>query len=123
MDIKPLKSRKDYEAAIREIDALLEKDPMPGTSKYDKLDVLSTLAEKYEKENFPIHDPDPIEAIKFRMEEMDLTTTDLGNYIGSRGRASEILNKKRKLTIKMIRSLSTNLKIPADSLIHDYPLR
>jgi len=123
MDIKVIKNNKDYESTLKEIDILMEIDPPEGSSKYDKLDLLSILVEKYEEEHFPIDSPDPIEAIKFRMEQMGLTTSDLGIFIGSRGRASEILNKKRKLTISMIRSLSRNLKIPSDSLIKEYNLK
>ena len=122
MDIKPIKNNKDYETALKEIENLMEFEPQEGTLKFDKLDLLTTIVEKYEEEHFPINSPDPIEAIKFRMDQMGLSTSDLGNYVGSRGRASEILNKKRRLTISMIRSLAKNLNIPADSLIKEYKL-
>jgi len=93
MNIKPIKNRDDYEATLATIEKLWGAEP--DTPKGDKLDVLITLVEAYERENYPIDPPDPIEAIKFRMEQLNLSRKDLESYIGSRGRVSEILNRKR----------------------------
>jgi HTH-type transcriptional regulator/antitoxin HigA len=95
-------------------------DSNPGTKEGDELELLSILIEKYEDEHFPIDAPDPIEAIKFRMEQMGLENKDLEGIIGSKGRVSEILNKKRKLTLKMIQSIMQNLHVPAEILLQDY---
>ena len=115
MNIYPIKTNKDYKTALKRIESLM--DAKRGTREMDELEILSVLVEKYEDEHFPISSPDPIEAIKFRMEQMDLSQNDLANIIGSRSRASEVLRGKRSLTIKMIRSLHENLKIPAEILI------
>jgi HTH-type transcriptional regulator/antitoxin HigA len=117
LEIKPIKTEADYEAALREIDALLEA--APGTVEFDRLDVISTLVEAYEEEHYPMPPPDPIEAIKFRMEQQGLTRKDLEPLIGQRGRVAEVLNRKRPLTLPMIRRLNAALKIPADVLILD----
>jgi HTH-type transcriptional regulator/antitoxin HigA len=113
--IKPIKTVKDYNAAMSEIELLWCSKP--DTPKGDKLDVLITLVEAYERDNYPIDPPDPIDAIKFRMEQSGLDRKDLEPYIGSRGRVSEVLNRKRELSIKMIRELHTNLQIPLESLV------
>jgi HTH-type transcriptional regulator / antitoxin HigA len=116
MDIKPIKSRKDYQKALKAIDALF--DAKPGTREGDHLDVLATLIEAYEAKHFPIDAPDPIEAIRFVMEQQGLERKDLEPYIGSRARVAEILNHKRALTLPMIRKLNQFLHIPAEILIH-----
>jgi HTH-type transcriptional regulator/antitoxin HigA len=90
------------------------------SDEYNELDLLTILVEKYEEKNYPIDLPDPVEAIKFRLEQLNLDTTALANILGSKSRASEILNRKRKLSISMIRTLHDKLKIPASSLIADY---
>ena len=115
MNIRPIKSEADYDAALAEIERLWGAEP--NTAKGDKLDVLLMLVDAYEKEHYPIDPPDPVEAIKFRMEQMGLTRKDLETYIGSRGRVSEVLNHKRELSLKMIRQLHHNLNIPLESLI------
>ena len=115
MKIKPIKTEKDYNDAMSEIELLWCSKP--DTPKGDKLDVLITLVEAYERANYPIDPPDPIDAIKFRMEQSGLDRKDLEPYIGSRGRVSEVLNRKRELSIKMIRELHTNLQIPLESLV------
>lgn len=115
MNIRPIKSEADYDAAIAEIERLWGAEP--NTAEGDKLDVLIMLVDAYEKEHYPIDLPDPVEAIKFRMEQMGLTRKDLEAYIGSRGRVSEVLNHKRELSLKMIRQLHHNLNIPLESLI------
>lgn len=115
MDIRPIKTEKDYNSAIKRIEELwgVKKD----TSEGDELDLLVTLVESYEMKNFPIAPPDPIDAIKFRMEQMGMTKEDMVKYIGSQSRVSEILNRKRKLTLKMVKSLYKGLKIPAEILL------
>lgn len=115
MHIKPIKTEKDYKKALGEIDALF--DAAPGTSNGDRLDVLSTLVEAYEEKHFPIDTPDPVAAIRFVMEQQGLERKDLESYIGSRARVAEILNRKRSLTLSMIRKLHHSLGIPAEILI------
>jgi HTH-type transcriptional regulator/antitoxin HigA len=95
-------------------------DSKKGSANGDELEILGILIEKYENEHFPIGFPDPIEAIKFRMEQMGYNQTDLAKIVGLKSRASEILNKKRKLTLEMIRLLHENLKIPTEVLIQAY---
>lgn len=115
MTIRPIRNESDHESALKRIQALMSaKD---GTAEGDELDVLATLVDVYEKEHFPIEAPDPVEAIKFRMEQMGLDRKDLEPFIGSRARVSEILNKRRGLSLAMIRSLHENLDIPLDALI------
>lgn len=120
MKIKPIKNKKDYEKALQKLELIFDakKDSQEG----DELEVLSILIEKYENEHFPIDFPDPIEAIKFRMEQLGYTQTDLSKIVGYPGRTSEILNKKRKLTLEMIRLLHDHLKIPTEVLIQNYAL-
>jgi len=115
MEIRPIKTEQDYNSSIRRIEELwgAKKDTPQG----DELDLLVTLVESYEMRNYPIAPPDPIDAIKFRMEQMDMTNADLVKYLGSQSRVSEILNGKRKLTLGMIKSLYKGLKIPADILL------
>jgi HTH-type transcriptional regulator/antitoxin HigA len=120
MDIRPIKTEEDYEWALAEIDCLFDAEP--GTPQSDKLDILVTLVEAYENENEPMPLPDPIEAIKYWMESRDLNRSDLEPYIGTRGRIAEVLNRKRPLTLRMIRNLENYLGIPADILIQEYPL-
>jgi len=118
MDIKAIKTEKDYNQALNRLDQIFHA---PVDSKEgDEAEVLSILIEKYEDEHYPIDAPDPIEAIKFRMEQMDMSKRDLAQIIGYKSRVSEIFSRKRKLTLKMIRSLHEKLKIPYESLITDY---
>ena len=118
MTIKPIKTEKDYQESLKRLDVIF--DAKKGTSEGDELEILSILIEKYENEKFPIGFPDPIEAIKFRMEQMGYNQNDLAKVVGLKSRASEILNKKRKLTLEMIRQLHDNLKIPTEVLIQAY---
>jgi HTH-type transcriptional regulator / antitoxin HigA len=118
MNIKPIKTKKDYQAAISRLDVIF--DAKPGTTEGDELDILSLLIDKYEEEHFPVGFPDPVEAIKFRMEQMGYTQSDLAKVVGLKSRTSEILNRKRKLSIDMIRKIHESLSIPADVLIQDY---
>lgn len=120
MNIKPIKTQKEYEAALKEIERLFEADL--NTPDGDLLDVLVTLVEAYEDEHYPIPLPDPIEAIFFYMESRELNRTDLEPYIGSRARVSEILNRKRPLTLSMIQRLHSELGIPAEILVQPYKI-
>jgi HTH-type transcriptional regulator/antitoxin HigA len=118
MDIQPIKTEKDYKAALAEIGQLF--DAAPGSPQGDRLDILVTLVEAYEARHYPIPLPDPIEAILYAMESKGLTRRDLEPYIGSRARVAEVLNRKRPLTLQMIRRLRDGLGIPADVLIEPY---
>ncbi|WP_133468866.1 helix-turn-helix domain-containing protein [Paraglaciecola marina] len=120
MNIKPIKNQQDYEVAMVTIEKLW--DAQPDSTEADELDVLTTLVESYEKQQFKIAAPDPVAAIKFRMEQQGLSDADLVPLLGQRSRVSEVLNKKRKLSISMIRNLHHQLKIPLESLISDYHL-
>jgi len=115
MDIRPIKTEQDYNAAITRIENLW--GAKMDTSEGDELDLLITLVESYEMKHYPIAPPDPIDAIKFRMEQMEMTNADMVKYLGSQSRVSEILNRKRSLTLGMIKSLYKGLKIPADILL------
>ncbi|WP_457676385.1 helix-turn-helix domain-containing protein [Thiolapillus sp.] len=115
MNIRPIKTESDYEAALSEVDTLW--GAKEGTTNGDKLDILLVLIENYEREHHPVDPPDPVEAIKFRMEQMNLSRKDLEKYIGSRGRVSEVLNHRRGLSLNMIRNLHSELHIPLESLI------
>lgn len=117
MEIRPIRTQADYEAALKTVSRLVELDPEIDTPEGDHLDVLSILIQAYEAKNFPIDLPDPIEAIKFRMEQAGLTAKDLEPMIGRRNRVYEILNRKRTLTLPMIWKLHTALGIPAENLI------
>jgi len=118
MNIKPIKSEEDYIATLNQIESLM--DAKPNTPQMDELEVLTTLVEAYEAQHYVLDAPDPIEAIKFRMEQEGLKQKDLVSIVGSKSRVSEILNKKRKLTIEMIRNLHKQLHIPIESLFLDY---
>ncbi|MBN2327580.1 MAG: transcriptional regulator [Candidatus Omnitrophica bacterium] len=121
MNIKPIKTEADYQAALAEIDRLMDAEP--DTPAGDRLDVLTTLAEAYEAKNHPIEEPDPIEAILHRMEALGLTRKDLEPLLGTRARVSEVLARKRPLTIAMIRRVYKSLRIPTDILIQSYRLK
>lgn len=114
-EIKPIRTEKDYEAAMAEVETLW--GAKSGTPKGDRLDVIVTLIESWEAANYPMDQPDPIEAIKFRMEQQGLTRKDLEGIIGTRARIAEVLDRKRGLSIAMIRRLNTELHIPAEVLI------
>lgn len=118
MTIKPIKTKKDYQNAMNRMETIF--DAQPGTPEGDELEVLGILIDKYEQEHYPIDYPDPIEAIKFRMEQMGYSQSDLAKVVGLKSRASEILNRKRKLTLEMIRQLHQALGIPTDVLIQSY---
>ncbi len=117
MDIRPIRTKADYKATLKEISTLMEADPAPGTADGDRLDVLVTLVQVYEARHVPISPPDPVEAIKFRMEQGGLSVKDLEPLIGKSNRVYEVLNRKRPLTLAMIRRLHESLGIPAKALI------
>ncbi|MGC9215815.1 helix-turn-helix domain-containing protein [Acidithiobacillus sp.] len=117
MDIHPIHTEADYQATLKEISTLMDSDPEAGSPEGDRLDILSTLVAAYEAKHFPIGMPDPIEAIKFRMEQSGLSVMDLEPIIGKRNRIYEVLNRKRPLTLAMIRRLHHALGIPAEVLI------
>ncbi len=118
MKLKPIKTENDYIQALERLEKIF--DAKKGTKEGDELEILGILIEKYENENFPIEMPDPIEAIKFRMEQLNYNQNDLADLIGLKSRASEILNRKRKLSLEMIRKLNSGLKIPSEVLIQTY---
>ncbi len=120
MDIKPIRNEQDYEAALAEIDRIF--DAQPGSEEADRLEILVTLVEAYEARLYAIPLPDPIEAIQYHMERLGLTRKDLEPFIGTRARISEILNRKRPLSLSMIRRLSKGLGISTEVLAQDYPV-
>jgi HTH-type transcriptional regulator / antitoxin HigA len=115
IEVKPIKTEKDYEEALAEIERLFDAEP--GTPDGDRLEILATLVEAYENKHYAIPFPDPVEAIKYFLESRGLTRKDLEFYLGSRARVSEILNRKRPLSLEMIRRLHHGLGIPAEVLI------
>ncbi len=117
MDIRPIRTKADYKAALRAVAPFFENEPKPGTPDGDRFEILLTLIEAYEAKHFPIDLPDPVEAIKFRMEQAGLTPKDLQPMIGKLNRVYEVLNRKRPLSLAMIRKLHEGLGIPAESLI------
>lgn len=120
MIIKPIKSEADYRDALKRLEIIF--DAAIGTPESDEADVLGLMIDEYEKKHYPIDAPDPIEAIKIRMEEMQLKQVDLVNEIGGKSRVSEVLNRKRKLTVDMIRNLTRRLNLSPGLLIIDYQL-
>lgn len=118
MTVRPIKTKIDYQNALERLETIF--DAKPGSAEGDELEVLGILIDTYEKNLYPIEFPDPIEAIKFRMEQLGYNQSDLANIVGLKSRASEILNKKRKLTLEMIRNLHETLNIPTDVLIQSY---
>ena len=117
MNIHPIRTEDDYKAALREVSALVDADPAPDTPDSERLDVLATLVQAWEARHFPIGAPDPVEAIKFRMEQRGLSPKDLEGVIGKSNRVYEVLGRKRPLTLAMIRRLHRALDIPAEVLI------
>lgn len=116
MDIKPIRTEQDYQAALKEIEQLFEA--VPGSPEGDRLEILVTLVEAYEAKHYPIPDPDdPVQVVEYYMESRELSRTDLAAYLGSKERVSEFLNRKRTLSLEMIRKLHAGLGIPSDLLI------
>jgi HTH-type transcriptional regulator / antitoxin HigA len=120
MDLKPIKTETDYRDALTRLDEIF--DAPIGSPESDEADILGIMIDDYENQHYPIDAPDPIEAIKIRMEELQLKQVDLVPEIGGKSRVSEILNRKRRLTIEMIRKLTTRLNLSAGLLIRDYQL-
>lgn len=120
MELKPIKSEKDYRAGLARLEIIF--DAATNTQEGDEAEILSLLIENYENEHYAIESPDPIEAIKIRMEELNLAQKDLVGIIGGKSRVSEILNKKKKLTVEMIRELEHVLQISASVLVNNYQL-
>ncbi len=118
MSIKPIKTKKDYQEAMQRLEIIF--DAKPGSKHGDELEILSILIDRYEQEHFPIDFPDPIEAIKFRMDQLNMKQKDLADVVGNKSRISEILNKKRKLTLDMIRKINETLAIPTEVLVREY---
>ena len=115
MEIRPIKTENDYNLAIQRIEKLWGANK--NSPNGDELDLLCTIVEAYEIKHFPVLPPDPVDAIIFRMEQMNMTKSDMAKYIGSQSRVSEILGRKRQLTLKMVKSLYKGLKIPAEILL------
>jgi len=120
MEIKPIKTDIDYRVALKRLEEIF--DAKIGTPESDELEILGLMVDDYEKKHYPIESPDPIEAIKIRMEEMKLKQVDLVPEIGGKSRVSEILNRKRRLTVEMIRKLANRLNLSANILVKDYQL-
>jgi HTH-type transcriptional regulator/antitoxin HigA len=118
MDIRPIRDEKDYQKALERLEVIF--DAKRGTKQGDELEILAILIDNYENKNFPIGMPDPISAIQFRMEQMGLKQKDLVEMVGYKSRVSEVMNRKRKLTLEMIRKLNISLRIPTEILIQDY---
>ncbi len=118
MSIKPIKTKKDYQQALTRLKIIF--DAKKGSDQGDELEILGILVDNYENEHFPVGFPDPIEAIKFRMEQLGYNQSDLAAIVGLKSRASEILNRKRKLSLEMIRQLHDSLNIPTEVLIQAY---
>jgi len=121
MDLKPIKTKRDYQAALKRVEQVWHA--AAGSPEADALDVLTLLIADYESRHFPIADPDPIQFLKYVMESRGLTRKDLEPYLGSRARVAEVLNRNRALTLEMIRRLSEGLGLPADVLVQRYALR
>lgn len=121
MQIRPIKNKADHRAALKEIERLMEAKP--GTAAGDRLEVLVTLVDRYESEHEPVEPPDPIEALIYHMESRGLSRRDLEPFLGSRARVAEVLNRRRALTIEMIRKLHDGLGISAEVLIRPYSVR
>jgi len=118
MNIKVIKTEEEYQLALKRLEPIF--DAAPDTPEGDEAELLSILIEKYEDEHYPIEAPDPLEAIRFRMEQLDMDKKDLARVIGYKSRVSEIFSKKRKLTLKMIRQLHQKLNIPYETLMQEY---
>lgn len=120
MELRPIKSESDYQKALERLEIIF--DAPKGTPESDEADILGLMVDDYENKHYPIEAPDPIEAIKIRMEELQLKQKDLVDVIGGKSRVSEILNRKRKLTVEMIRNLTIKLNLSPGLLITDYRL-
>ncbi|HYM32935.1 MAG TPA: helix-turn-helix domain-containing protein [Candidatus Cybelea sp.] len=122
-DVRPIRTEAEYDAALTEVAAFFENQPKPGTPEADAFDLLAMVIESYERERWPIDAPDPVSAIEYRMEVSGLKQSDLADLIGSRSRASEILNRKRTISLKVAWALHKKWNIPAESLLKPYRVR
>ena len=120
--IKPIKNKKQYKEYLRQAYDLIQLDLKKNSIESDKLELLGILIQQYEKENYPIEPPHPIDAILFRLDQLNMKKSELSRILGTRSRTSEILSGKRKLSLSMIRKLNTELDIPAEVLIRDYQM-
>lgn len=118
--LKPIKNNSQYEKALQRVFVLMQEDLIPSSEKSDELEVLSILIKEYENEHLPLPPPHPLEAIKFRLDQLGISESELSDILGARSRKSEVLSGKRKLSLAMIRKLNLRLKIPASVLIQDY---
>jgi len=118
--LKPIKNNQQYEDVLGRVYTLMQKNIKPGSRQSDELEILSILVKEYENEYYPVPKPNPLEAIKFRLEQMNMSETELSEILGNRFRKSEILSGKRKLSLAMIRKLNETLNIPAEVLIQAY---
>jgi len=118
--LKPIKNNKQYEEALARTYSLTQKNIKPDSKESDELEILSMLIKEYENEHYPVPQPNPLEAIKFRLDQINMSEAELSQILGSRSRKSEILSGKRKLNLTMIRKLTEKLQIPADVLIQAY---
>ena len=118
--LKPIKNNKQYEEALARTYSLMQKNIKPDSKESDELEILSMLIKEYENEHYPVPQPNPLEAIKFRLDQINMSEAELSQILGSRSRKSEILSGKRKLNLTMIRKLTEKLQIPADVLIQAY---
>ena len=123
MKVKPIRSKKEHKAALLRIEELMDLDPKDGSPGADELELLAMVVGEYEDVHEPVPPPDPIEAIKFRIDQMGLKESDLSKLLGSRQRRSDIFSGRRKLSLSMIRSLHKHLRIPAETLIREYKVK
>ncbi|PWC34198.1 XRE family transcriptional regulator [Azospirillum sp. TSO35-2] len=123
MDIRPLKTEADYDWALREIEPYFEQEPEPGTAEADRFDLLALVIERYEDEHWPIDPPEAPDALRARMEQTGKRQKDLAELLGSKARASEVMNRTRHLTLEQAWKLHREWRIPAEALIRPYPLR
>lgn len=123
MKAKVIKTKKEHAAALERVYQLMQAEPPTKSAEFEELELLALLVAEYEDEQYPVPPPDPIEAIKFRIEQMGLKESDLSKILGSRQRRSDILSGRRKLSLSMIRSLHKHLRIPAETLIREYKLK
>lgn len=123
MKAKVIKTKKEHAAALERVYELMQADHPSGSPEFEELELLAVLVEEYEDRHYPVPPPDPIEAIKFRLDQMGLKESDLGKILGSRQRQSDILSGRRKLSLNMIRRLHKHLRIPTETLIREYEVK
>jgi len=123
MKVKPIRTKKEHKAALLRIQDLMDKDLADGSAGLDELELLAMVVEEYEDEHYPVPPPNPIEAIKFRIDQLGLKESDLSKILGSRQRLSDLLSGRRKLSLSMIRNLHKHLRIPAETLIREYEVK